>query len=77
MYAEHLIKWNMFPNILFFLIFGTSRVENLLAAFTQGTGYYSYKTWQALLVLSINIHFFREAVPNAEVGKKEKIGHFT
>lgn len=50
---EHVPKYSIF------LIFGTSRVENLLAAFTQGASYYSRKN-TASISCAINKYPFHE-----------------
>lgn len=62
---EHVPKYSIF------LRFGTSRVGNLLAAYTQETSYYSYKN-MAGTSCAINKYPFHQESNSYHRGKEER-----
>lgn len=77
MCAGHLIKWNTFPNMPFFLFLEHLEEKIYWQPSPKGLVTTHVKIRQAFLVLSINIRFTRKAAPTAEVGKEEKVCPFT
>lgn len=65
------------PRYSIFLSFGTSRVGNLLAAFTQEASYYSRKNTAGTFCAINKYPFHQESNSYHRGGKKEKIWLFT
>lgn len=59
------------PKYSIFLIFGTSRIENLLAALTQGASYYLCKN-MASTPCAINKYPFHQESSSYHRGREER-----